>query len=127
MPELYSPCRDQQPQRGCLKQRKRLGKDEHGAFGKTIRDDASKEPKKQYREKLERANDTQQPGIVREIENQPVLTGHLHPSADQRNKLTGPEKTKVAMPQGADRPWQMSCWLGGCFLCNHWFFLLLLI
>src|SRR2546427_552400 len=62
---------------------------------------AREERQHEHRRELQRAHQAQAERRVRQLEHEPRLRHRLHPRADQRDKLAGPEEAEVTMTERA--------------------------
>src|ERR1043166_6294707 len=97
MPELYSACYDQRPEKESLHHSNGLGDEQDAPLGPAVSKDARDEREEQDWQRLQRTYNAKLPAAVGQHQHQPDLPDALHPGANQRDRLTQPEEAKIAL------------------------------
>ena len=75
----------------------RLRDDEHPPLAASVGDHAAVEPEEQHRRELQAGRDADRgSGVVRQVQDEPILRDPLHPCACERDDLSGCEQPVVA-------------------------------
>src|SRR5207237_3593179 len=104
------------PQGSRFREQQRLANDHYLELAPPIGDDSAIERKQQHRKTARRAHDADEERAVSELEGEPALPDCLHPGANERDSLAGPEESEIAVdlqrPERVDGPAQGARWAG---------------
>jgi len=87
LPDLKDPEHRQQPHRQRLHSHHRLQDDHQAALVDAVGDHAAVRAQQQYRQRLQRDDQSEHGARTAQLQDDPRLGGHLHPGADQRHRL----------------------------------------
>ena len=102
MPELDVAAPDEHGQHQRLELHRQLADEQHTFLREPIAQRAADRRQEEDRRELQRADDAELEGRLRDLEHQPRLRHALHPRADLRDQLAGPEEPEVAVPESAE-------------------------
>ena len=68
-----------------------------------VGENAAERPEQQQRDHAEEADQRHAKGGIGQLQHKQNRQRHLHPAADEREEVGGPEQAKAAMPKGVER------------------------
>jgi hypothetical protein len=98
-PRRHDPGADDRRERGGLEQHERLGGQDQPALVDAVHDHARREREERDRHELAEAEQPEHERRGGEPVHEPALRHALHPCADHRDQLAGPEQAEIAVAE----------------------------